>query len=143
MILDIIKNKNKILRVHSVDIDNTYKNLDVLIDNMFETLEYNQGLGLAAPQIGLNINLFVVHYIGKNYVFINPILKYPSKEQEIEFEMCLSLPNIKSLIYRYKTVEVQYYDENFNEINKTFTGFFGTKIQHEYDHLVGKLNIDY
>lgn len=144
MILDIIKGKhNNILRDKSIDIDNTYEKLNILLDNMFETLEYNQGLGLAAPQIGLNINLFVIYYIGKNYVFINPILKYPSNEQEIEFEMCLSLPNTKGLIYRYKSVDVQYYDENFNKKYKTFTGFLSRIIQHENDHLIGKLIIDY
>ncbi|AWU44962.1 peptide deformylase [Blattabacterium punctulatus] len=155
MILPIILYGNPILRKKCIDIDiNIYyqdSRINQLIKNMFETLHKVKGIGLAAPQIGKNIRLFIVKtpYLSKkgknNYkeVFINArILKIYGEEYEFN-EGCLSFPGIMEYVKRKSHILIEYYDNNWNKKKKTLKGICARVIQHEYDHIEGKLFIDY
>ncbi|WP_113738402.1 peptide deformylase [Blattabacterium clevelandi] len=155
MILPIILYGNPILRKKCIDIDiNIYykdNRINQLIKDMFETLHKVNGIGLAAPQIGKNIRLFIVKtpYLSKkvndNYqeVFINAkILKIYGEECEFN-EGCLSFPGIMEYVKRKSHILIEYYDNNWNKKQKTLKGICSRVIQHEYDHIEGKLFIDY
>lgn len=110
--------------------------------DMLSTMDENHGVGLAGPQVGFNKNIFVTKF----GIFINPRITKKSKSIIESWEGCLSIPetignNIN--IPRYKTIDLEYYDEYFNKFNKRFTDIEAIVIQHEYDHLLGKLIIDY
>lgn len=152
MILPIYLYGQPILRKMAHDIDDSYPNLDSLIENMFETMYNANGVGLAAPQIGLDIRLFVIDleplaeddikYKGFKKVFINPeILEYSTDEKSAD-EGCLSIPGISESVPRPTTIKIKYQDEKFNECEEVYTDFFARCIQHEYDHIEGKLFID-
>jgi len=127
--------------------------LNEIIDNMWETMYYADGVGLAAPQAGLPIRLFVIDGTAgadeepelKDFkkVFINPEIMELTGENWVMNEGCLSLPEIREDVTRPDTVHIKYFDENFDEHNEVYSGFMGRVIQHEYDHLEGKLFIDY
>ncbi|WP_185865154.1 peptide deformylase [Blattabacterium cuenoti] len=153
MILPIIFYGNPILRKKNLDIDAILykKEINQLIKDMFETIHQVKGLGLAAPQIGKNIRIFIVDIpfiIGKkvkNYkeVFINAkIIKLYGKEYFFN-EGCLSFPGINSYIKRKSNVLIEYYNNNLEKKKKIFTGICARVILHEYDHIEGKLFIDY
>jgi len=149
MILKIIAYGDPLLRKLSVDIDATYPHLEELITNMHETMKGAEGVGLAAPQVGLNIKLIVVNSTEvKNnktpirQVFINPEITEATGENVIFEEGCLSVPKIHEDILRKEKIIVRYFDENFNEHEDSFDGSNARIIQHEYDHLFGKLFID-
>ncbi|WP_185849378.1 peptide deformylase [Blattabacterium cuenoti] len=155
MILPIVLYGNPILRKKCLDIDfSSYENrkeINKLIQNMFETIQKVKGIGLAAPQIGKNIRLFIVKtpYLNgvniSNYkeVFINAkILKIHGKESKFN-EGCLSIPGIMGNIQRKSNVKIEYYDKNWKKQKKTLTGICARVILHEYDHIEGKLFIDY
>lgn len=153
MILPVTVYGDSLLRKKSVEIEKDYKDLNILIENMYETMYNADGVGLAAPQIGLSIRLFIVDGTGmadeepelKNFkkIFINPqIIESKGEKWEME-EGCLSLPGIRENITRHDEVTLKYYDENWNEKTETYKGFAGRVILHEYDHLEGKLFIDY
>lgn len=152
MILPIYLYGQPVLRKVTHEIDNTYPNLSALIQNMFETMYNADGIGLAAPQIGLDIRIFVIDleplaeddpkYKGFKKAFINPqILEY-SGEIVTTQEGCLSIPGINESVPREETIIIKYQDENFIEHTEEYTDFFARCIQHEYDHLEGKLFID-
>lgn len=142
-----------ILRKRAEEIDQDYPNLKEVIENMWETMYYSDGVGLAAPQVGLSIRLFVVDASSgaddepelENFqkVFINPEILDLDGEKWIMNEGCLSLPEIREDVLRPDEVTLRYFDENFEEHTETFKGFAGRVIQHEFDHLEGKLFIDY
>jgi peptide deformylase len=127
-----------------------------LIADMFETMYAANGVGLAAPQIGKAIRLFIVDgtsmqdeeegsedMTGFKKAFINPtILKEAGEEWEFE-EGCLSIPNIREKISRKEALRVRYYDEDWNQHEEDYSGLKARIIQHEYDHIEGKLFIDY
>lgn len=144
MILDIIKynqDSNNILRKKNVDVINN-DHAKKLISDMIETLKVSNGVGLAAPQVGKNLNLFIVSYNGFEEIFINPKLQaYGHSEQMLE--SCLSVPNIPITITRKGRVKVQYYNKNWSLQLKEFDSILARIIQHEYDHLIGKLIVDY
>ncbi len=127
--------------------------LDEIIGNMWETMYHSDGVGLAAPQVGLSLRLFVVDATSgadeepelKDFkkVFINPEVVDITGEEWIMNEGCLSLPEIREDVKRPDTVKLRYQDENFVPHEEVFTGYAGRIIQHEYDHLEGKLFIDY
>jgi len=142
--LEIIKYPNKILRQKSKKIKN---NQDVKIkqlgEELLETMLAKDGLGLAAPQVGQNVNIIAVRLSNKPGLFINPKIFWKSwfKKNVIE-EGCLSFPDIFGLIKRPKVIWLKYTDKNgSSKINK-FQGLLATVIQHEIDHLRGKLFID-
>ena len=152
MILPIYLYGQPVLRKLCDDITPDYPNLKELIDNMFETMYNAEGVGLAAPQIGLDKRIFVVdleplaednpQYAGFKKVFINAqIIESTGKEVKYE-EGCLSIPGIHEPISREETIRIQYFDENFVKHDEVYTDFFARCIQHEYDHIEGKLFID-
>lgn len=153
MILPIYLYGHPVLREVAKDIPQDYPNLKQLIDNMFETMYNADGIGLAAPQIGLAIRLFVVDleplaeddpkYKGFKKVFINPqIIEYTGEPVKLE-EGCLSLPGIHEAVERESTIRIQYVDENFVPHDEVYSDFFARCIEHEYDHIEGKLFIDH
>lgn len=145
MILPIYLYGEAALRKPTGEIDKSYPELKTLIDNMFETLTNAEGCGLAAPQVGKSIRLFVVDgtELGEDYpdcvnfkqVFINPQIVEESNETSTYSEGCLSLPGISENVVRPKTIKVRYQDADFNWHEETFTDFRARIVQHEYDHL--------
>ncbi|WP_185871236.1 peptide deformylase [Blattabacterium cuenoti] len=154
MILPIVLYGNPILRKKSIDIDlqnSCKKEINRLIKDMFETIHKVQGIGLAAPQIGKNVRLFIVDtpfMEGKNIntykeVFINArILKINGKNYEFN-EGCLSIPGVMEYVKRRSNILIEYYNHNWEKQKKYITGIRSRVIQHEYDHIEGKLFIDY
>lgn len=154
MKLQILSYGNSILRKISEDITPDHPQLSQLILDMFETLDSSEGVGLAAPQIGQNISLFVVDgklmsddFPDQNLdtfkeVFINPEISEYFGEDVSFREGCLSLPRISDEVIRPDGIEITWLDENFKFHKKRFTGIKSRIIQHEYDHLDGILYID-
>ena len=142
-----------VLRQRAKEISPEMKGLKEIIENMWETMYYSDGVGLAAPQVGLSIRLFIIDaspYTDEEpelkdfkKVFINPEVIEISGDEWIMNEGCLSLPEIREDITRPDTVRIRYFDENFEEHDEIFKGYAGRVVQHEYDHLEGKLFIDY
>lgn len=126
--------------------------LKPLIADMYETLTVAEGCGLAAPQIGKSIRLFVVDgsELGEEYpdcatfkqAFVNPEIIEESEDNSTYSEGCLSLPGITENVVRPKTITIHYYDENWNEHTDTYTDFKARIVQHEYDHLEGHVFTD-
>lgn len=160
MILPIIAYGDPILKKEAEELDNEFPNLAQLIDDMWETMYDAHGVGLAAPQIGKSIRLFVVDASPfaegdeepdpkakglENFkkVFINPIIEEESGNEWAFQEGCLSIPKIREEIFRKENIFVSYYDENFNYHEEHFNGYAARVIQHEYDHLEGILFTDH
>jgi peptide deformylase len=158
MILPIVAYGDPILKKEADDIDKDYEGLDKLIDNMFETMYSAQGVGLAAPQIGKSIRLFIIDAspFGEDEddpesqkvkdfkeVFINAEI-IDSRGTKWNFqEGCLSIPNIREGVMREPEITIRYFDREWNEHEKTFDGYAARIIQHEYDHIDGILFTDY
>jgi peptide deformylase len=161
MILPIVAYGADILRKKALDIDPDYLNLEKLIADMWETMYASNGVGLAAPQINKNIRLFVMDSAqifehqeedekgqypdepGVKKVFINAqIVEFGGDDWSYN-EGCLSIPKIREDILRPEDVTIEYLDENFQPHTETFNGITARIIQHEYDHIEGKLFIDY
>ncbi len=153
MILPIVPYGDPLLRKETIDIDKNYPKLSELIVNMFETMHNASGVGLAAPQIGLNIRVLVIdlscladdfpEYENYRKVMINPEIIEMSKEEVSAEEGCLSLPGISENVSRSRTILINYLDENFVEHEDEFSDYPARVVQHEYDHLEGKLFIDH
>ena len=152
MILPIYLYGQPVLRKETEDITADYPNLAELLDNMFQTMYNSDGVGLAAPQVGLDIRLFVIDAtpmkedfpeidVAKR-VFINPEIIETSEETIAYEEGCLSVPGIHEKVTRPKSITINYFDENFVEHTDTFDGFFARIVQHEYDHLEGHVFTD-
>lgn len=153
MILPIYVYGQPVLRKVAEDITPDYPNLKELIANMFETMEHADGVGLAAPQIGLPIRVAVItldplsdehpEFKGFNKVYINPhIIEIGGEEVSME-EGCLSLPGIHEAVKRGDKIRVKYMDENFVEYEEEVEGYLARVMQHEFDHLDGKMFIDH
>lgn len=153
MILPIYIYGQPVLRKESADIEKDYSNLKELLANMFETMEESNGVGLAAPQIGLNIRVVVIdldvlsedfpEYKGFKKGFINPhIIEYDETNTESLEEGCLSLPGIQEKVTRPTRIHVQYLDEDLNEHDEWVEGYLARVMQHEFDHLDAKMFID-
>ncbi len=152
MILPIYTYGQSVLRKVAEPIEKDYPKLNELIDNMYETMKHAEGVGLAAPQVGLPIRLFVIDLEplkGDNpeladfkLAMINPEILEESIE-EVEFdEGCLSVPGISETVSRPEEIKIRYLDTDFNEHVEVFDGFKARVIQHEYDHLEGHLFTD-
>ena len=150
MILPIYAYGQPVLRKKATDIDAQYPELQTLLNNMFETMYDSNGIGLAAPQIGLSIRLFIVYGSeieninpnGFKEVFINPVIEEEfGKEWEFE-EGCLSIPDVRAHVKRKGELTIRYFDQNWVEHVKTFDGMAARIIQHEYDHIEGILFTD-
>ncbi len=152
MKLPIVAYGDPVLKKVADDIDNDYPNLKTLIDNMFETMYAASGVGLAAPQVGLAIRLFIVDASPfsedeeglKDFkkVFINPVIEEETGEKWSFNEGCLSIPDIRENVSRHKDLKISYYDEEFKLHEESYTGLAARVIQHEYDHIQGKLFTD-
>lgn len=160
MILPIVAYGAAILRKVSVPIDANYPNLTELIASMWETMYESNGVGLAAPQVNKNIRLFVMDSQqifdnveegdevypdapGIKRVFINAQIVETGGNDWVYNEGCLSIPKIREDVLRAETVTLSYMDENFVQQEATFNGMTARVILHEYDHIEGKLFIDY
>lgn len=149
MILPIYIYGHPVLRKICAPITNQYEELNTLIDNMFETMYHANGVGLAAPQIGKSIRLFIVdaspfaeeepELEGFKKVFINAEITERTGEEWSMDEGCLSIPGLTAPISREDEITITYYDENWQQHTDTFTGYAGRIIQHEYDHIEGIL----
>lgn len=155
MILPIVAFGDPVLRKEADEIDQNYPNLDKLIVNMIETMHKAPGVGLAAPQVGLPIRLFVVDTEslyedekgqedqGIKKVFINPIILDEWGEKWDFEEGCLSIPGVREKVNRHSKLKIEYYDEDFNLHEEEYDGMNARVIQHEYDHIEGVLFTDY
>ena len=119
------------------------KELQELIKNMQSKMVLSGGIGLAAPQVGRRERLFVVRYGEFDEVFINPSITDQWGEIEEDVESCLSVPDQSVFVSRPHSIRVQYYDKNMKFQIGDFNGFLSRIVQHEYDHLEGKLITDY
>lgn len=153
MILPIYIYGHPILRNNCESIDSSYDGLQELINNMFETMENANGIGLSAPQVGLSINLFVIDLIEYSQeeplipairdAFINPEIIQEFGELKIHNEGCLSIPGLRGDVERKSEIKVKYLDQDFNQKIITIDGLFARVFQHEYDHLRKTLFIDH
>lgn len=162
MILPIVAYGDPVLKKEAIEIDEQFPALKQLIDNMFETMYEASGVGLAAPQIGQSIRLFVVDgspfadvdedeeddpraegMEGFKRVFINPIIEEETGANWVFAEGCLSIPKIREEVSRKEKIRVTYYDENWQFHDEWFDGYKARIIQHEYDHIEGILFTDH
>jgi peptide deformylase len=116
-------------------------NIQKLNKQMINTMHESNGCGLAAPQIGMNLNMFVAHIHNKDIVFINPSIVEHSQETNFDVEGCLSIPNKAGLVERYNWIKVRYFNGT-KFIMEALEGMNARIFQHEYDHLLGILYID-
>ncbi|OYQ34681.1 peptide deformylase [Flavobacterium cyanobacteriorum] len=159
MILPIVGYGDPVLRKRGEEITKDYHNLEQVIADMYETMYNAYGVGLAAPQVGLSIRLFIVdtkpfsededlpkeeqeQLAGFRKAFINAkILKEEGEEWGFN-EGCLSIPDVREDVYRHERITIEYYDEDFNKHTEEYDGLIARVIQHEYDHIEGILFTD-
>lgn len=154
MILPIYVNGSEILRQKAKPVEEHTEELDKLIDDMFDTMAKADGIGLAAPQIGKSLSLFVVsleEFESEDFpndrdmvkeTFINPEIIEKSEETVPFKEGCLSVPGINENVIRPKEITVRYLDREWKEHEERFTGIWARVFQHEYDHLIGRIFTD-
>ncbi|MCP4051814.1 MULTISPECIES: peptide deformylase [Mesoflavibacter] len=159
MILPIVAYGDPVLKKQAKEITKDYPNLDTLIDNMFETMYGAYGVGLAAPQIGLSIRLFIVDASPfaedddlskeeqeqlKDFkrVFINPTILEETGDEWAFNEGCLSIPDVREDVFRQPNIKIQYQDQDFNTHTEELSGLAARVFQHEYDHIEGVLFTD-
>lgn len=149
MKLSIVAYGDPVLRKVCTSIDENYPDLKKLISDMFDTMYAASGVGLAAPQIGLPIRLFIVDTgddedgkPGYKRVFINAKIVEETGEPWAFNEGCLSIPDVREDVMRKPNIRVQYYDENWELHDEEVTAMPARVIQHEYDHIEGKLFTD-
>ncbi|MBT8393375.1 MAG: peptide deformylase [Bacteroidia bacterium] len=159
MILPIVAYGDVVLRKKGEEITKDYPNLEALIENMYETMYGALGVGLAAPQIGLSIRLFIVDtspfaedegldpdeqaYL-KDFkqTFINPKIIKEEGDDWAFTEGCLSIPDIREDVFRQPKIMIEFFDESFTKHKKEYHGLVARVIQHEYDHIEGVLFTD-
>lgn len=159
MILPIVAYGDPVLRKKGVEIPKDYPNLKQIVADMFETMYNAYGVGLAAPQVGLAIRLFVVDTkpfsededLSKEEqaqlavfkkAFINPTIVKEEGEEWGFNEGCLSIPEVREDVYRHGRITIEYFDEDFNKHTGVYDGLIARVIQHEYDHIEGILFTD-
>jgi peptide deformylase len=159
MILPIVAYGDPLLRKVGKELDKDYPNLEELIENMTETMRTAKGVGLAAPQVGKSIRLFIIdaspfeeneeleedeRAFLKDFkgVFINPKIIEEDGGEWAFNEGCLSIPNINEDVFREEQIDIEYLDENFQVHKKSLNGLAARIFQHEYDHLEGVLFTD-
>jgi len=160
MILPIVAYGSPILRKIGKEIDKDFPNLEIFINNMLETMDNSYGVGLAAPQVGKAIRLFVVDTTpfaedeklsqeeaekldGFRKIFINAKIIKEEGEEWVFNEGCLSVPDVREDVVRKSLVTLEYYDENWKKHTETFDGLRARVIQHEYDHIEGIVFTDH
>lgn len=153
MILPIVAYGDPVLKKEAEEIEEDYPFLEELIENMYETMYKAEGVGLAAPQIGKSIRLFVVdaspfaedepELDGFKKTFINPIIVEEEGNEWAFNEGCLSIPGIRENVDRKPKITIEYMDEDFQLKEEVYEGIAARIIQHEYDHIEGILFTDY
>lgn len=152
MILPVYLYGQPVLRKEAEDVPKDYPELKQLVANMFETMYHADGVGLAAPQVGLSLRLLVIdaHVMGDEYpeckgfkrAMINPEIVERSEEEISLEEGCLSLPGVHEKVSRAKSIRIKYFDENFEAHEEVIEGFAARVAQHECEHLTGHVFID-
>lgn len=159
MILPIVAYGDPVLKKKAKEIPEDFPNLQELIDNMFETMYSANGVGLAAPQIGRSLRLFIVdaspfaedEQVSEEEkailkeakeVFINPKIIEENGDEWDFNEGCLSIPEVREDVFRKPNIEIKYYDRDFKLHHKKLEGLFARVVQHEYDHIEGILFTD-
>ncbi len=155
MILPITIYGDPVLKKKGEEISPEYPNINELVSNMFQTMYGANGVGLAAPQVGLSIRLFIVdtrqleerkkkdsNFSGIKKAFINPVILEQSGDEWKYEEGCLSIPGIREDVARQAKIRIRYYDEDFNEHIEEYDDINARVIQHEYDHIEGILFTD-
>jgi peptide deformylase len=150
MILPIVAYGDPVLKKRAAEISKNMSKLPKIIEDMYDTMYHSKGVGLAAPQVGLSIRLFVTD--GKPFdedevrdfkqVFINPVIREEEGALWKFNECCLSIPHIRDDIQRKKIIHIDFFDEDWNKRSETYSGLSARIIQHEYDHLEGILFTD-
>ena len=152
MILPIVAYGHPTLKKVGEEIGPDYEGLDELIENMYETMYASEGVGLAAPQVNRSIRLFVIdanpyaeqhpETAGFKMVFINPYIIEESGEEWSFNEGCLSIPTIREDVLRKPGITLEYHDRDFKLVEEHFDGILARIIQHEYDHIEGRLFVE-
>jgi len=159
MILPIVAYGDPVLKKKAKDIDKDYPKLEELINSMWDTMYNAYGVGLAAPQVGLPIRMFMIdpapfaedeelEEAEKNIlmdlrkVFINPQILDETGEEWAFSEGCLSIPEVREDVFRQPDIKIEYHDENWEKHTETYSGLAARVIQHEYDHIEGVLFTD-
>ncbi|WP_300566325.1 peptide deformylase [Flavobacterium sp.] len=159
MILPIVGYGDPVLRKVGTDVTKDYPNLKETIANMYDTMYNASGVGLAAPQVGLPIRIFIVDtdpfsdsddvtkeeaekLKGFKKTFINAKMLKEEGEEWGFNEGCLSIPDVREDVYRNRNITIEYYDEDFNKVTEEYDGLIARVIQHEYDHIEGVLFTD-
>ena len=159
MILPIVAYGDPVLKKVAKEVPQEYPEFSTFLENMWETMYNAHGVGLAAPQVGRSIRMFVIDASPfaedddlneaqqtelKSFkkAFINPVILEETGEEWAFNEGCLSIPEVREDVYRKETIKVRYQDENFKEHTETFNGLAARVIQHEYDHIEGILFTD-
>jgi peptide deformylase len=159
MILPILAHGNPVLKKKAKNISNDFINLNEFIENMWETMNNANGVGLAAPQVGLSFRIFIVdtspfadsESMNKDEfelvssfkkVFINPVIINETGNKWDFNEGCLSIPEVRADVKRPETILIKYFDEEFNQHQHYFNGIIARVVQHEYDHIEGVLFTD-
>ncbi|WP_205500348.1 MULTISPECIES: peptide deformylase [Hymenobacteraceae] len=153
MIYPIVAYGDPVLRTKATDIAQDYPELDKLIEDMFETMYHAHGVGLAAPQIGKSIRLFVIDSKpfmdegeedkGVKKAFINPVILEESGDEWAFDEGCLSIPGVREEVWRQERIRIRYYDQNWVQHEEEYDDVTARVIQHEYDHIEGILFTDH
>ncbi len=152
MILPIVAYGSAILKKRALELDANYPNLKELLQNMFDTMYAAKGVGLAAPQVDVPVRILVIdasvysdefpETIDFKKVMINPLIVEESGDEWAFNEGCLSVPDIREDVFRKPCIKITYQDEHFNTFHEVHKGMIARIIQHEYDHLEGKLFVE-
>lgn len=159
MILPIVAYGDPVLKKKAKNIEKDYPKLSDLLENMFETMYNAHGVGLAAPQIGLSVRIFIVdaepfaedEELSEEQseklkcfkkVFVNPVILEETGDEWAFSEGCLSIPDVREDVFRNEKIKIKYFDEDFNEHVEEYDGLAARVIQHEYDHIEGVLFTD-
>lgn len=153
MIFPIVLYGDPVLKKRAKEVEQGDTSVKEFIDNMFETMYAAQGVGLASPQIGHSLRIFVIDTYpmheedekekGIKKAFINPEILEENGEEWAFEEGCLSIPGIRAEVDRKEKITISYYDEEWKKHEESYHGINGRVIQHEYDHIEGKLFTDY
>ena len=153
MLLPIVAYGHPTLRKRAEEITPEYPDLEKFIADLTETMYEADGVGLAAPQVNRSIRMFVIDCnpfketypegAGVKGLFINPEILEETGDSWLYNEGCLSVPGVHEDVSRKKTIKIRYFDEKWVEHTKTYTGIVARVIQHEYDHLEGKIFTDH
>ncbi|MEM9895430.1 MAG: peptide deformylase [Bacteroidota bacterium] len=151
MIFPIVLYGDPVLKRKASEVEKGDEKVSQFVADMYETMYAAQGVGLAAPQVGFSLRVFIVdttpmeedENAGLKQAFINPVMLEEKGEEWAFEEGCLSIPGVRADVHRKPEVKIGFYDENWNYHEKRFTELPARVIQHEYDHIEGKLFTDY